>query len=294
MATVDRSNFRCWHRQRVRWAEVDMQKVVFNGNYLMYFDTAVSEYWRALALPYEAALRQLGGDIFVKKATVEYHASAHFDEVLDLGVRCARVGNSSMLFEVAIFFGDRLIASGELVYVYTSATSQVAQPVPPALRHVLETFEAGKPMTHVQVGTWLELHEPSSALRQAVFVEEQGIAASLVWDDADASSLHVLIKNHLDQPVAAGRMSQQGPAVARIGRMAVDRALRGSRLGQDVVKALVAAARQRDDREVMLHAQCSAQGFYTRLGFQPRGAVFEEVGIAHIEMCLPLGPSEAQ
>jgi hypothetical protein len=45
-------DFRYFDRLRVRWAEVDMQKIVFNGHYLMYFDTAVAGYWRALALPY--------------------------------------------------------------------------------------------------------------------------------------------------------------------------------------------------------------------------------------------------
>jgi YbgC/YbaW family acyl-CoA thioester hydrolase len=52
--TLYRSDFRCFHRLRVRWAEVDMQKIVFNGHYLMYIDTAMSDYWRALALPYAA------------------------------------------------------------------------------------------------------------------------------------------------------------------------------------------------------------------------------------------------
>ena len=48
---MKRDDFRFFHRLRVRWAEVDMQKIVFNAHYLMYFDTAVSDYWRALALP---------------------------------------------------------------------------------------------------------------------------------------------------------------------------------------------------------------------------------------------------
>ena len=284
MAATERSNYRCWHRLRVRWAEVDMQKVVFNAHYLMYVDTAVTEYWRALALPYEAALQQLGGDIFVKKATVEYHASARFDDLLNIGMRCARVGNSSMLFEAAIFCGDTLIVTAELVYVYTSATSPVPQPVPAALRAVFDAFEAGQAMMQLQVGNWESLQMQTSSLRQAVFVQEQGIGAHLVWDDADAGAVHALVCNRLGQPVAVGRMVQSEPGVGRIGRMAVSRALRGSHLGQEVVWALVGAAKERGDHEIMLHAQCSAQGFYGRLGFQPRGPVFEEVGIAHIEM----------
>ena len=45
-----KSDFRFFHRLRVRWAEVDMQKIVFNAHYLMYVDTAVADYWRALAM----------------------------------------------------------------------------------------------------------------------------------------------------------------------------------------------------------------------------------------------------
>jgi acyl-CoA thioesterase FadM len=71
---MQRSDFRCVHRLRVRWAEVDMQKIVFNAHYLMYIDNAMSDYWRALALPYEASMLALGGEMYVKKATVEYHA----------------------------------------------------------------------------------------------------------------------------------------------------------------------------------------------------------------------------
>ncbi|MEO8060823.1 MAG: 4-hydroxybenzoyl-CoA thioesterase, partial [Burkholderiales bacterium] len=44
---MTRTDFRFSERLRVRWAEIDAQKIVFNGHYLMYFDTAVAGYWRA-------------------------------------------------------------------------------------------------------------------------------------------------------------------------------------------------------------------------------------------------------
>src|SRR5438105_3268335 len=112
------SDFRFFHRLRVRWAEVDTQKIVFNAHYLMYFDTAVADYWRALALPYEEAMRLLGGDLYVKKATVEFHASALMDDRLDVALKCGRVGNSSMAFTGAIFRGDELLVTCELIYVF--------------------------------------------------------------------------------------------------------------------------------------------------------------------------------
>jgi hypothetical protein len=57
---MKRQDFRFSHRMRVRWVEVDMQKIVFNGHYLMYFDTAVTDYWRNLAMPYADTMHQLG------------------------------------------------------------------------------------------------------------------------------------------------------------------------------------------------------------------------------------------
>ena len=60
---MTRSEFRFFHRLRVRWAEVDMQKIVFNAHYLMYFDTAIADYWRAMALPYEEAMLALGHEV---------------------------------------------------------------------------------------------------------------------------------------------------------------------------------------------------------------------------------------
>lgn len=288
MASTKRGDFRCLHRLQVRWAEVDMQKIVFNAHYLMYFDTAMSGYWRRLALPYEATLQQLGGDLFVKKASVEYHGSARYDDTIDVGLRCARIGTSSVLFEGAIFRGDTVLITSELLYVYANPATQTSQPVPDALRAVFDDFEAGKPVTHLQVGSWDSIRERASALRTDVFVQEQGIGAHMVWDDADSTAVHALVCNQLGRPVATGRLLQHAPRVGRIGRMAVDRGLRGSRFGRDVLVGLLDAARQRGDAEVLLHAQCSAEGFYTRQGFVARGPVFEEAGIQHIEMVLPL------
>jgi len=58
----------CAHELRVRWAEVDMQKIVFNGHYLTYIDTAVAEYWRAIGLPYpDGYVERFGNDIYLRK-----------------------------------------------------------------------------------------------------------------------------------------------------------------------------------------------------------------------------------
>ena len=279
-------DFRFSHALRVRWVEVDMQKIVFNGHYLMYFDTAISDYWRALAMPYEEGMQQLGGDLYVKKASVEYHGSARFDDRLDVALRCVRIGNSSMTFSGAIFRGDDLLVTCELIYVFADPVSQTSKPVPQALRDLLEKFEAGGDMIDIRLGDWKTLGLDATALRTAVFVSEQGIAADLATDATDATdetALHAVAYNGLGQAIGTGRMIRAAPTVSQIGRLAVHRSLRGSRVGTRILQALVLSATRRGDAEVLLRAQRSAEGFYQRAGFRTRGGYFEEAGRAHIE-----------
>jgi YbgC/YbaW family acyl-CoA thioester hydrolase len=277
-------DFRFVHRLRVRWAEVDMQKIVFNPHYLMYFDTAMADYWRALALPYQAALHQLGGDLYVKKAGVEYHASARYDDQLAIGLKCTRVGNTSIQFAGGIFQGEQLLVSGELLYVFADPATQTSRPVPPALRAVLTGYEGGESMVELRLGSWQEQGADASRVRTEVFVHEQRIPVEMEWDEADATAVHAVARNRLGMALATGRLLQHAPGVGRIGRMAVAREMRGSGLGRDVLHALMHAAAARGDREVLLHAQRSAIGFYAREGFVPRGTPFEEAGIPHQEM----------
>ena len=284
-----RADFCFFDRLRVRWAEVDMQGIVFNAHYLTYFDTAMTGYWRALALPYAQSMAQLQGDLYVRKAGIEFHASARMDDALDIGLRCARIGTSSITVAGAIFRGDALLITAELVYVFVDPATQTSRPVPAALREVLQGFDAGQAMTTLRSGDWATLGEAAAAVRTAVFVEEQGIAREDEWDEADATAVHAVIINRLGQPVATGRLLRDEPGVSRIGRMAVLRPLRGSGLGEAVIAALERAARARGDREARLNAQRSAEGFYGRLGYVPYGEPFDEVGIAHIGMRKMLG-----
>jgi YbgC/YbaW family acyl-CoA thioester hydrolase len=278
------SDFRFRERLRVRWAEIDAQQIVFNGHYLTYFDTAIAGYWRALAMPYAATLAELGGDLFVRKATLEYHASARYDDVLEIAMKCSRIGNSSITFAGAAFRQDRLLVSGELVYVFADAHAQGAQPVPPSLRALLEGFEAGQPMLDVRVASWPELEAAARAIRSDVFIAEQRIPAEMEWDDADDSAVHAVAFNRLGRALGTGRMLEHVPGVAKIGRMAVAAASRHSGVGRAVLDALLQTARERGDRQAMLHAQISAVPFYERAGFVRRGAEFDDAGIAHVEM----------
>ena len=281
---MTRNDFRLLHRLRVRWVEVDLQKIVFNGHYLMYFDTAMADYWRALAIPYEDTMHQLGGDLYVKKASLEYHASAQYDDRLEVGLRCQRIGNSSIQFVGGIFCGDQLLITGELLYVYANPLTKTSMPVPQVLRETMLGFEEGQTMTTLKTGSWDSLKDKAQTVRTQVFVQEQGIDAKDEWDSADASAVHAVVRNRFGDPLGTARLLEKSPGIAQIGRMAVVRVMRGSGLGGDLLNALVDIAKVRGDKEVRLHAQCSAQAFYARAGFVPVGEPFDEVGIAHIEM----------
>ena len=281
---MNRQDFRFFHPLRVRWVEVDMQKIVFNAHYLMYFDTAMSDYWRAMALPYQEAMQQLGGDLYVKKASIEYHGSARFDDRLDVALKCVRIGNSSIVFSGAIFRADQQLVTCELVYVFADPSSQTSRPVPEALRNILNQFEAGAAMRDIRTGAWAELGADAAKVRTEVFVVEQRIPIALEWDEDDHTALHAVAYNLLGQPIATGRLLASTAGVSKVGRMAVKQMLRGTQLGQDVLQALLHSAQGRGDVEIVLHAQRSAESFYQRAGFTPRGEPFDEVDIPHIEM----------
>ena len=114
----------------------------------------------------------------------------------------------------------------------------------------------------------------------------RGLLRGLVvrFSEADASAIHAVAYNRFGAALGTGRLLEHVPGVAKIGRMAVRQSVRGSGVGRAVLDALLEAARQRGDREAILHAQLSAAPFYVRAGFSTRGPAFEEAGIPHVEM----------
>jgi predicted GNAT family N-acyltransferase len=132
---------------------------------------------------------------------------------------------------------------------------------------------------------WAEDRELLRQVRETVFIQEQQVPLDLEWDDMDASAQHVLAEAG-GMPIGTGRLLPDG----RIGRMAVLPAWRNRGVGSALLDELLAMAEERALREVVLHAQTHARGFYERHGFQPRGREFLEAGIPHIEMVLKRAP----
>jgi len=131
----------------------------------------------------------------------------------------------------------------------------------------------------IVIGSWEQQRQAAAALRQQVFVVEQGVPPELELDEMDAQSLHAVAYQD-GVPVATGRLLPDG----HIGRMAVRQDARGAGTGSLVLCALMDEARRRGDRDVVLHAQLSARDFYARHGFEPEGDVFMDAGIEHIAM----------
>ncbi|MCS6763016.1 MAG: acyl-CoA thioesterase [Candidatus Protistobacter heckmanni] len=140
---MSHDDFPFFHSLRVRWAEVDMQVIVFNGHYLTYFDVAFTEFWRTTGLPTPLEQSKEGRELFARRSGIEYLAPARFDDALDVGMRCAHLGNSSMRIELAIFRGEEHLISSELVYVYADAAERKSVPIPAAWREVLMPAPVG-------------------------------------------------------------------------------------------------------------------------------------------------------
>jgi YbgC/YbaW family acyl-CoA thioester hydrolase len=276
--------FRFSTRMRVRWAEVDSQKIVFNGHYLTYFDAATSDYYRAIGIPYPEAFDTLGGDLFVRKSTLEYHASARYDDVLSVAVRCAGVGRTSITFAWAVSRAENVLVTGETVYVFADPATQTKKEVPAALRDAFTAYDAGTSTICVLISDFATVSADARALRKSVFVDERGIREEDEWDADDETAVHAIAYGPLGHTLATGRLTTHAPGIARIGRMAVTPRMRGSGLGRRVLDALIDVARARGDGAVVLHAVLDVAPFYAMAGFTSVGEPFEEAGLSHITM----------
>ena len=129
------------------------------------------------------------------------------------------------------------------------------------------------------------------SIRFEVFVDEQKVPPESELDDIDPIAIHVLSFCAEGVPRGTGRLFPDAadPTCAHIGRMAVLKAARGSGCGAAIMDALIAEARARGYRRLVLSAQEHAIGFYEKFGFQAHGPTYLDCNIPHREMTLNLG-----
>lgn len=144
-----REQFHFVHSLRVRWSEVDVQRVVFFGNHLNFFDVAMTEYMRATNFRYPARLQEHGTDLHVVRAAVDYKGEVRFDDELDIAVRVARVGRSSLTFAFETFRKgeNEILITGELIYVNVGIESRKSAPLPDELREEIRKREGDLPFS---------------------------------------------------------------------------------------------------------------------------------------------------
>ena len=137
-----KNDFRFYHSLRVRFAETDMQGIVFNGNYLTYYDVAWTEYFRAVGLTWQDLL-SLGADTVLARTTMEFKAPARFDDVLEVYTCVSKIGNSSITFEFEIYLQgeERLIGAASSLYVCIDPETLKPVRVPEQLRARISEFE---------------------------------------------------------------------------------------------------------------------------------------------------------
>ena len=143
---------------------------------------------------------------------------------------------------------------------------------------------------YVEPAHWSVDQTEIDAVREQVFVAEQGISREAVWDGVDAKCVHVIARNSADRsPIGVGRMDADG----KIGRMAVLADWRSAGVGGALLQALVDQASERHLAQIHLHAQVSAVRFYEGHGFAVEGDGFVEAGIEHRKMSRRLPQTSA-
>jgi acyl-CoA thioester hydrolase len=129
------------HELRVRYGECDPQGIVFNANYLLYFDVAFTELWREAVGPWLEMVDR-GIDAVVAHAEIDFRAPARYDDVLRLPVRITNVGRTAITTEVDVMRSAEVLVAMRARHVCVSTESWEKTDVPPWVREGLERFLA--------------------------------------------------------------------------------------------------------------------------------------------------------
>jgi predicted GNAT family N-acyltransferase len=132
---------------------------------------------------------------------------------------------------------------------------------------------------HIRIADWKTDHAALRRIREAVFIAEQAVPAELEWDADDATAVHFLALEG-EYPMGTARLLPDG----HIGRVAVLKDWRGLKVGDKLIRAVIAEAEKRGLKQQMLSAQVHASSFYERFGFAVVSDEFLDAGIPHVDM----------
>jgi acyl-CoA thioester hydrolase len=128
------------HHLRVRYNECDAQGHVFNANYLVYFDVALTELWREGLGSYEALTTE-GLDLVVAEVGVQFRTPARFDDELEITLEVEHLGNTSMVSAMGVQRGGETLAEGRIVHIFVRADRLGEKaPIPDHVRRMLGRY----------------------------------------------------------------------------------------------------------------------------------------------------------
>jgi len=136
----------------------------------------------------------------------------------------------------------------------------------------------------VHLISWHDGEPLLRAVREKVFMQEQGVPAELEWDGLDEVCHHALALTANGEAVGCGRITPDG----HIGRIAVLPEWRGKRIASAILELLVDYARSQNYKKVDLNAQVQAVDLYKKFGFDIKGKEFMDANIPHRKMTLQL------
>lgn len=138
-APVTRADFCAFEPIETRWADNDVYGHINNVTYYAYFDTAVNRRLVASGLLDIEAGDTIG---LVVETGCKYHAPAAFPDRLEAGVKVARIGNSSVTYDIAIFKAgeDSAIAEGHFTHVYVDRQTRRPKALSDTWRETLEAW----------------------------------------------------------------------------------------------------------------------------------------------------------
>ena len=127
------------HELRVRWGECDPQGIVFNANYVAYFDDTVGALWREAFGSYQAMVER-GLDMVVAEMNVRYRGSARPEDEIRVEASVERFGETSMSVRLDVKREDELLVEGTIRYVFLDTTSWEKTAIPTWIRDGLAAY----------------------------------------------------------------------------------------------------------------------------------------------------------
>ena len=124
---------------RVGFSDTDAQGIVYYGRYLPYIDAARVEYHRHLGTLYS----DYEGDLVMRALTVEYHAPARFDDLIEVFIRVSRIGRTSTTYELSAYLvdSDELMVTATQTLVLVDLAERRACPISDVFRAKIRAFE---------------------------------------------------------------------------------------------------------------------------------------------------------